>query len=515
MSRPNIIALTLSVLAVLASYLVHDRVFERLAHIEDEMAYLWQTQIIAEGHLTIQSPPDTKSFLVPFIVDLNGQRFGKYPLGWPALLSIGERLGIRSWVNPLLAGLGVWLTYRLGKRVFSETVGLLAAGLTVTSPFFLMNSGSLLSHPFGLVLSAAFSLAWIELFFEPAFGKRWMVTLVAGLSLGSLILTRPFSALGIAIPFGLHGVYLLIRGDWATRKRLIVLGLIVLSLASLHFVWQYAVTGDPLANPYTLWWEYDRVGFGPGVGRMAGGHNLHQAWINTRHSLRVGSADLFGWGMFSWILLPFGLLAILRDRNWRALLPISVFPILVVIHLAYWIGASLLGPRYFYEGLYSLTILSGAGFATLAGWPTRSGEPFPNYSGWRGARALLLTSLLFILVLGNLYFYVPMRVGSLFGLYGVQRSHMEPFLSPEAQELTPALVIVDTRDGWIEYGTLLELQDPFLNTPFIFVISRGPNADAEVAAQFPNRSVYWYYPADEPYTLYTAPRAAPSPSPTQ
>ena len=74
---------------------VADRVFERMAHIEDEMAYVWQAQAIAGGHLTLPLRRQTKSFLVPFVVDYNGQRFGKYPLGWPAMLALGVRLGVR------------------------------------------------------------------------------------------------------------------------------------------------------------------------------------------------------------------------------------------------------------------------------------------------------------------------------------------------------------------------------------------------------------------------------------
>jgi hypothetical protein len=50
-----------------------------MAHIEDEMAYVWQAQAIASGHLTIASPPIPKSFLIPFVIDYAGQRFGKYP----------------------------------------------------------------------------------------------------------------------------------------------------------------------------------------------------------------------------------------------------------------------------------------------------------------------------------------------------------------------------------------------------------------------------------------------------
>ena len=132
------IAILLSLFAVLASVFVAERVYEQMPHLEDEMAYVWQAQAIARGQLTVPSPPEPKSFLIPFVVDYQGQRFGKYPLGWPVLLSFGELAGLRFLVNPLLAGFGFWLIYRLGKQVFSQTVGLLAAGLTLTSPFFLL-----------------------------------------------------------------------------------------------------------------------------------------------------------------------------------------------------------------------------------------------------------------------------------------------------------------------------------------------------------------------------------------
>jgi 4-amino-4-deoxy-L-arabinose transferase-like glycosyltransferase len=438
-------------------------------------------------------------------VDYNGQRFGKYPLGWPVVLSFGELLGKRSLVNPLLAGLGIWLTYQLGKRTFGRTVGLLAAGLTLTSPFFLINSATLLAHPLGLVLSAAFALFWLDAFYLPKaryplrVENRWLPTLAAGAALGVLALTRPLTAVAIGLPFALHGVYLLIRGDRQVRLRLIALGVVVLALGALHFAWQFALTGDPLLNPYTLWWEYDKVGFGPGFGHRPEGHTLDQARINTRFSLYVGRHDLFGWGAFSWIFLPFGLWAMRRNRS--SWLLASVFPSMVVIYLAYWIGSSLLGPRYFYESLYSLTLVSAAGIAQLAGWPTTPGSPFPNFKGWRRIRPLAITALVALLVCANLIFYTPLRLGNLYGLYGLQRSDLDPFLNPSAQELTPALVIVHPAGKWSEYGSFLELQDPFFSTPFVFVIARSQEANEAVENYFPERNAYHYY-TDRPYTFY-------------
>jgi 4-amino-4-deoxy-L-arabinose transferase-like glycosyltransferase len=517
MSRADRFALLLSLMAVFAAFVVANRVFEGMAHLEDEMAYLWQAQVIAGGHLTVPSPSEPDSFLVPFVVDYQGQRFAKYPLGWPVVLALGERLGVRTWVNALLAGFSVWLTYRLGKKVLGETVGLLAALLTLTSPFFLMNSGSLLSHPFGLVLSAFFAIAWLDAFGrtaeakEKGFPRPWLAALTAALTLGTLTLTRPFTALVVGLPFGVHGIWLLVRGTWQVRRRLLGFGLALLCLAGLHFAWQYAVTGDAFLNPYTLWWSYDKVGFGPGHGHLVEGHTLNQAWINTRFSLWVGNRDLFGWAAYSWIFLPFGLLAIRRKP--KAWLLASVFPWLVVCYMAYWIGSSLFGPRYFYEGLFSLTLLSAAGIAWLAGWPVGAEQSvIPGAKAlrsvrWLRVRRLGMTGFLALLICASAIFYTPMRLKGMFGLYGVQRAYLEPFLTPSAQEMTPALIIVHTKHNWIEYGTLVELETPYLDTPFIFIRSLGAQVDARVTNQFPERAVYHYY-LDQPYLFYTEPRPA-------
>ena len=511
--RADIFALILSVVGFIASAVITQRVFEGIPHIEDEVAYVWQARLLDEGHLTIPSPQDSRSFLVPFVVDYQGERFGKYPPGWPAMLAIAIPLGLRSWINPFLAGLGVWLTYLLGKKIFSETVGLLAAGLTVCSAFFLMSSGSLLSHPFGLVLSAVFCLGWLESFWrvgDPAGTHKnlhfiWIYTLVAALALGLLILTRPFTAMAVALPFGVHGLYVLIRSDQRTRVRLVVFGLIAVLFVGLYLLWQYSLTGNALLNPYTLWWPYDQIGFGPGHGRGTEGHTLHLAWINMRNSLQMGSYDLFGWLGYSWIFLPFGLWA--SRRNPRGLLAGSVAVSLVLVYAAYWIGSTLFGPRYYYEALFSVTLFSAAGIAWLAGWPTNLGDRVVRYPNWRKLRPLLVTFIVGVLVGINLTLYLPNRLGGMYGLYGIEKADQAPFLTPATQSLAPALVIVHSL-RWMEYGALLDLENPQLTTPIIFAWSISPGADSQLEKDVPDRTVYHYYPG-LPFELYK--EALPSP----
>ena len=491
MARSEKIALIVSILAVLFSSWVALGVNEGLAQLEDEYAYLWQARLIADGQIITPSPPEAEGFFIPFVIDSQGRRFGKYPLGWPVVLSLGVILGARWLVNPLLAGVAVWLTFRLGQKILGDRIGLLAAALTVVSPLFLTYTGSLLSHTFGLVLSLCFALAWLDAVDEQNLTPGWLPTLGAGFSLGLLALTRPWTSFGVALPFGVDGFVRLWRGSAPVRKRIISVGLVAAAIAGLHFLWQYALTGDALTNPYTLWWRYDRIGFGLHHGPREMGHTLRQGWLNTRHSLILVGRDLFGWGQLGWLLPLLGLWTLRRRR--KAWLLASVFPALVLVYIAYWVS----GPRYFYEGLYSLTLLSAAGIAWLAGWFANPGEKALLKPRLREGIVLDLLSLGFII---SAVFYTPARLNAIQERYGFHRADLEAFQAAASTAKSPALILVHTVE-WEEYGALLHLQDPQLTSPFVFYwASSDDNAHSDLADHFPGRSIYCYHP-DNPRQL--------------
>ena len=178
------LAILLAISSIFIVRLVTIQIYGGIPHIEDETAYIWQAQAAARNQLTISSPSCPECFLVPFVVDYHGERFGKYPPGWPAVLSLAIRLNIRSWINPLLAGLSIWLTYRLLSRLAGKITALLAALLTLSSPFFLLNAGTLLAHIWSFFLTLAFILAWFDLTKPKDNLPRWMPILLAGFSLG-------------------------------------------------------------------------------------------------------------------------------------------------------------------------------------------------------------------------------------------------------------------------------------------------------------------------------------------
>ncbi len=481
-------------LAVVMAYIIAGRYFEFWPHLEDEVAYWWQAQAAAQGALTVPSPPEPDLFLIPFVIDRDGRRFGKYPPGWPVVLALGLRLGRAEWVNPLLAGLALLLLAQLGRRVANPTVAVVALGLALTSPFFWLQAGSLLSHMWAWVLTLTLSLAlWDLLFRAPSPGLRWVLAGLAGAAWGLLLLTRPWTAVSVALPW-LPWTLGALRRRPLLRRPLGLSALLALLAGGLFLTWQMALTGHPWQSPYTLWWPYDRLGFGPGHGPLPQGHSLRQAWINTRFTLRVAAGDLLGWLRASWLLLPLGLLAAWRrPRAWAVL---GTFPALVLTHLAYWVGAWVLGPRYYFEGLHSWLLATAWGLVVAWRWLGRYGR---RGSIMRAGLAALVLGLVTL----NLRYYLPLRLRMMYGLYDMTPRRVALFFSPAARDLPPAWVRVEGVRRWNEYAVFVPLQDPWLTAPWVFVIDPGRDraALAHLRTAFADRREIVYNPRQQPPTL--------------
>jgi hypothetical protein len=480
--RADWIALLIAALGLVVAGFIAERIYERVAHIEDEFALLWQAEVMAEGDIYRPSPENQKSFLVPFVVDFEGRRFGKYPPGWPAALSLGARADAAGWITPLLACAALWFTYRLARKVLDPGLSLLAQALLLTSPMFLMLSGTYMSHMFSLLLALAFMLAWSDLFLKTKVVPvvpQWLLVCVAGGAIGLLFLTRPLTTIAVAIPFAVHGLILLIRQPREVWKPLISIGAIGLVISTLLLIYQWTLSGNALTNLYTLWWEYDRIGFGPGIGVTENGHNLSLAYYNTRFSLMAGLHDLFGWPYLSWILLPFGILGLRRERAiW---LYAATFVSLVGAYSFYWIGSWLFGPRYYFEAVPAMVLLSAGGFGWLGGW-LGSGK---NNRRWRKPVSLGLLSML---MAANIIYYLPLRVGGMQGLYQIERKSAARFVVDEPGRT----LIVVRAPHWSQYARYLYQVEPFSDSPLLIAWSRGDEIDQALEKAYKNREIYYF-----------------------
>ncbi|HRF97187.1 MAG TPA: hypothetical protein PLZ51_18390, partial [Aggregatilineales bacterium] len=113
-----VVALMLT--SFITTWLVSDRVFEHLPHLEDEVAYLFQARLFERGDLVINAPDPTLAYWQPFVI-IDGKtdhKFGKYSIGYPALMSLGIQLGGIWLINAFSSMLSVGLVYKIGRTLF-------------------------------------------------------------------------------------------------------------------------------------------------------------------------------------------------------------------------------------------------------------------------------------------------------------------------------------------------------------------------------------------------------------
>lgn len=436
---------------------------------------------MALGRLTVPTPAHPSSFWIPFVLDHQGRRFGKYPPGWPLVLALGVLVKTPWLVNPVLAALALYLVYHLGRTLYDPTTGLLAAALGLTSPLFLVLSGSYLSHLVTLVWLLIFTL-W---FVWTAQGRSRLFGLGAGLALGMAFLTRSLTAAAYCAPFALYGLLQVVRRRQPHWPHYLLVALGTLAIAALLPLYQWAVTGNPWLNPYLLWWPYDRVGFGPDIGAMPGGHSPHYAWINLKQDLSRAATDVLGWPALSWLPLLLGvLLRPRRLKDWGLLAP---FGCLVIAYLFYWIGSPsrLWGPRYYFEGFGGLWVLGAVGLRKVWSWSAVGAEGKAERKP-RWLRPVLAATLVLILGL-NLAANLPSRMQQAHGFYGISRAQLQPI---EQADLHNALVIIYA-DRWLEYGALLAGMSPILDDDVLYARSSGDEADTALLADYPGRTIYY------------------------
>ena len=474
--------LLLAALAFGAGVWIALNVTQRLPHLEDEMAYIFQARVFARGALSAPPPPDTRAFFMPFVLVVNGNWVGKYPVGWPLVLGIGEALGAGWLVNPILAGLTAAAVYALGRDVFDRQVGVLAGVLAAASPFFLILAGTYMSHTAGGLWAALLLWAWrrVEMAREHGQSSRGWAAL-GGAALGMLALTRPLTAVAIGTPFAVVLAVRLARRPTAWRDLLRTywpLAAVTLALVLLQPLWLWLTTGSPTTNLYTMVWAYDRIGFGPDIGRF--GHTPAEGFSTAWRDLKLWSSDLFGWHELSWIPVTLGLgLGLLGhppgSRGWVLLLA-GVFVSLVLFHVAYWIGASLYGPRYYYEAHAAVAVLAGAGVR----------ETVRLVSNGRSWLAYPLLAGLLGITLG---LYLPARLPDWRDVYGITPEPLEALREAAGEE--NVLIIVEG-GRWIQYAPFFAQNSPWLDGDIVAAHAVGPTVNRTIVEMYPDRSV-WYY----------------------
>ncbi|NND40600.1 MAG: hypothetical protein HKO04_00825, partial [Silicimonas sp.] len=457
-----------AIFAFLGSALFAYYGFDRLPHVDDEAVYTFQAKLYAEGQLVAPAPPEALGAAFEYyLMDVrDGNWIATPPPGWPAILAIGIVLGVPWLVNPALAGLSVLAAASLATRIWGSSIARWAACFLALSPWFLAMGGSLMPHMSSLLLLL---LSWNLLLWARKSGLVWLA-LLAGLTMGWVFVIRQLEGVILGVLTGLWLLSYVRETKGFLRGALYTVGCVL--TGSVYFLYNYAITGNPLSAPLAryindLWGPgANNYGFGENIGKpevWAGldlelGHSPYEAIMNTAQNLAILDMDLFGWGVGSlflvWIAMIFGRL----DR--AALSMIGLCLVIMLAMFFYWFSGSFyVGPRYWFMMIFPLAVISAHGVMTLT-----HRLSFQDMSEQRVAATVL------VLLTFSVAVYSPWRAVEKYHGYANATDAVR-----SAGIEGNSLVFVDIAD----YGSALYLNDPFLRDGRpVYIRDLGPDANA-------------------------------------
>jgi 4-amino-4-deoxy-L-arabinose transferase-like glycosyltransferase len=228
----------------------------------DEVLYGLQAHRFAIGHVTWPLDPALQRFVkLPLMAVTPEGIYGQHPPGYPAILSLFVRLGIPTLCGATLAALATLGPYRLGRRIASPRVGLVAALLLATNALVIRWAATYMSHV--AAMTAVCLAAWLLVdATSRADRRRDVESALAGFLLGVAFTVRPVTGLAIGLSLWLA---LLARRSARSRLRRVTVMLCVgaaIPFAAL-LAYNAATTGDPLRLGYhaTLG-QLNDLGFG-------------------------------------------------------------------------------------------------------------------------------------------------------------------------------------------------------------------------------------------------------------
>lgn len=461
--------------------------YQSQPHILDASAYLFQAKIFASGRLTAPAPRDPAAFQGPFMIVSQGRWFSQYPPVTPALLALGLLLHVPFAVEPVLGTLALWGIYRIGRTLFSPITGVLAMSLGALSPFYAYLAASYMSHTVALF----FGVYFVLLMLRYADGLRIRDIVLAAFCAGGLLLSRELTALLLCVPT-------LVYVGWVERRRLLgniaamVPGLLWGASAAGLCLWIYGLynlhlTGSPLLLPREVFAPFDRYGFGQGVG-FYGQHTLAAGFINLDEQLTILAIDLFGWPFYLTLaLLPIALLPCGR-RTWD-IYCLLIVGVLCAAQLGFYYHGIYLGPRYLFDTLPFLLLLTARGITGLARVLARVGAALTG--SWQGASrgARIATGVLVCALLScGLGYYWPRQVALHDGFTGLSAAQHVRVATIYAER--PAGSIVVTSDWYLYNYVLWPLNDPNLTGSTLYAFAPSPDALNRLHTEFPTRALY-------------------------
>jgi hypothetical protein len=308
----------------------------------DEFVYLFQAQQLSEGKLWDPVHPLPDFFEFHHLAQKDGKWVGRFPPGWPAILSLSYLLHIPPFlINTLLGVACIFVTFMVAKRLYDQRIAMWATIALITSSFFIFNSATFFSH----ILCLLEGLLFVYFCHRFIQAGKYVDVLAAGVFLGLLIMTRQLTALIFFVPFG---VYFLFKMKLRAFLPFLIMGVGALPFIGLFLWYNYKITGDPLV-PVTMWTNADEaLGF-------VKGHTPAQGLKFT-----VKRLVMFVYWASPSLLILYLMYVLWRLKEYKKLFlhpEDFLFLLLVIGYFFYYhSGGNQYGPRFYLEGLPFLII---------------------------------------------------------------------------------------------------------------------------------------------------------------
>lgn len=350
MSRaaPWVLGAIVAVIAALAVGTLH-----RLPAMTDESSYLFQAQLFASGHWMLPAPALPQFFLQEHVL-VTPIMASKYFPGTALLLAPGVRLGMPSLVPVLLTGATGGLLFAAARRAArgtdaSTSIALLTVLLWLSAYPVLYSGTSYLSEP---VSGAAWMLAyWAALWWYQDDAVVALVLVAVGL--GWMAITRPLTALGVAVPVAaLILPRVIARRAWRPLLAATIVGVTIVSILP---IWSAQSTGSWRVSPWALYARkyetFDVLGFQTQTAAPTDSlpfdqaHDFdyfrrahasyHPADVLPQLAVRVRSIALDVWPKWRLALVPFALLGLV-GLGLEGLLALTALGCVILCYAAYW-----------------------------------------------------------------------------------------------------------------------------------------------------------------------------------
>jgi 4-amino-4-deoxy-L-arabinose transferase-like glycosyltransferase len=365
----------LAILVFVGTNLISLFIFNLSPHIHDEAAYDFQAKVFLLGRLYVQSPCAKEFVDFPHVIN-NGRWYSQYPPGFPALLAAGYLLKAPWIINPSFAALTVILIFFLGKELFNEKAGFLAALFTSLSYWFLILSSTMMSHTPHLFFCTLFLLFYFKSLGHPSVKNG----LISGFGFFMAFLIRPYESVLYAIPPAVYFLFKFIKEPKKYLKVTFVFAFMALFSLIALLAYNYGTTGHPLKMGYIEKYGPDHnLGFGK-KGYTGVPHTFLRGAEYAWKNLVQLHLHLFGWAISSFLGLIIYLF-FLTKRYWHAKSRTLEFLLLFIILstfaglLFYWGAFPILGARMYFQLFSILALLTAAGIIELSELIRKHGAP--------------------------------------------------------------------------------------------------------------------------------------------